>query len=162
MWRSASCSINTCRRASPGRSRNSAAAAPARTATDGWLASGREWQVDRECGSDAGRAEHLDRATVRLGNMAHDGEPESGATGRARSRVVDSIEPFEDAVEILGRNTDPCVCDGQLRISAGTVRRRMHLPALWRVPNGVLEQILNEMTKITLGSKDQERAVHFG
>lgn len=82
--------------------------------------------------------------------------------GLARSGVVDSIEPFKDAIEVLRWNADAGVRDGQLRVASDTSRRREHLAPVGCVTNRVLEQVLDEVREISLGSEYQQRRIHVG
>ena len=49
---------------------------------------------------------HRDLTAVGAGDVAHDGETESGAAGVAAARLVDSIEAFEDPFEVAARDAD--------------------------------------------------------
>ena len=45
------------------------------------------------------------RTAVRLDQVAHDGQAESGAAFVARRAGVDAIEALEDSAEVLGRDS---------------------------------------------------------
>ena len=49
---------------------------------------------------------HADLTTVLLNDPLRDGEPEAGATRVTGSGRVGSVEPFEDTLNLVGRNAD--------------------------------------------------------
>ena len=49
-----------------------------------------------------------------LGDVAHDGQAQSRAAGLARPARVDAVEALEDPLEVLGRDADALVADGDL------------------------------------------------
>jgi len=52
-----------------------------------------------------------DVAAVRLDDLANDGESDPGATGRTRSRPIDTMEPLPDEREVGARNIGAAVGD---------------------------------------------------
>ena len=50
-----------------------------------------------------------DLAAVRLDDVAHDGEPEPGSTGRAAARLIDAVEALEDPFEVAARDPDALI-----------------------------------------------------
>src|SRR5262249_35738371 len=68
-------------------------------------------QPQGEGRSDADRGVDVDAAAVVDRDVLDDGEAEPGATGVPRAGLVGAVEPFEDAVEVLGRDADALVAD---------------------------------------------------
>ena len=55
---------------------------------------------------------------MELDQLLHQRQPDAGPLLRAPARVLDPVEPLEDAVDLLGRNADSRVADGQLDVPA--------------------------------------------
>src|SRR4030095_15427125 len=84
----------------------------------------RHWQADDElCAATDALAECLDRAAVRLDQMAHDREPETETSMRARRAHVLLAKPLEDVREEIGRDPLPRVLDRE-DAGAGIEHRR--------------------------------------
>src|SRR6185312_11502866 len=71
------------------------------------------WEKRANHGTAAGCALGFDPARVRLDEVAHDGEPESGAARVARPAGIHSIKALEDAGQVLGRDADARIADAQ-------------------------------------------------
>jgi hypothetical protein len=51
---------------------------------------------------------------MELDQLLHQRQPDARPLLRAPSRVFDPVEPLEDSVDLLGRNADSRIADGQL------------------------------------------------
>src|SRR5256885_7373913 len=69
-------------------------------------AGGRQRQFEGEGGAVALLRLHGDLALVGLGDVAHDGQPEAGATGGPAAGAVDTVETLEDPLEVSARDPD--------------------------------------------------------
>ena len=69
------------------------------------------WEKRANHGPAAGHALGFDSTRVGLDEMAHDGEPETGAAGIARPAGIHAIKPLEDVWDILDPNPFPRVAD---------------------------------------------------
>src|SRR5256885_4891123 len=88
----------------------------------------------------AGLAEHRDRATVHLDQLAHDAQAEAGATMPARAAAITLDEFVEDDPLRLGRNPNACVLDGDPHHAARGLRHDLDVAALGEL-HSVGEQI---------------------
>ncbi len=88
-----------------------------------------------------------DGAAAILHAMLGDGKAQTGAAGFTRTRRIDTVEPFENAVERILRNADALVHDTDrhfVGVLAGAVADRDgDRGVLRRVVDGVLHQILH-------------------
>jgi hypothetical protein len=98
-----------------------------------------------------------DRAAVELGDVPHDGEPESEATMHATSAGFGLPEGIEDEREELGRDPAPAVGHGDLDVRAHALEHDLHRPALRRELDGVGQQVPDELLQTVRITGDQPR-----
>src|SRR5882757_3441597 len=88
-------------------------------------------------------------ATVRCGDSCHDSQTEAGAPVGASTRVVRSAEALEGMWNELRREAGPVVPyrDLQNRGRIALARAQPHLAAAPAVPQGIVEQVVDPLTK---------------
>src|SRR5262245_27107182 len=82
--------------------------------------------------------------------MAHDREPEPGATGGTATCPVDSIEPLEDAIQIALRDADALVRDRDLDRAVATPGANLHARSGLAVLDRVLDQVPDGGDQLTV------------
>jgi hypothetical protein len=65
----------------------------------------------------------MDASAVRFDDRARDREAEATAPGVSRAASIDSVKPFEDPLELLGRDTRAGIADCDLEPAAPVVCR---------------------------------------
>src|SRR5205809_6776 len=111
-------------------------------------------QLEREPAPDADRAVEVDAPAVRLDDVAHDGEAETGRADVAALAGLD--EAVEDAFLLIGRDPAAGVAD---RDDDGPVRRRgldAHRAAGGRVAERVREQVGERPGELRGIARDRE------
>src|SRR5207249_11929614 len=100
--------------------------------------------LETERAALAGAAPHQHLAAVERDGVLHDREAESGPALLARARLVDAVEAFEDAREILRRDPRAGVLD--LAPNPGFIapQRDPHPPPL-RVLHRVVDQVRHRL-----------------
>src|SRR6476646_2187606 len=83
----------------------------------------------------------LDRAAVRFGDPADDGQTESDAAILAGTRLSGAIEAFEDASCIVRRDADPGVGNPQSNGGGAGVQRCRYLASRRRIAESVIQQV---------------------
>ena len=86
---------------------------------------------------------------MRFGYALHDGQPETGPARRASTRGIDPVEAVEDARQVLGRDPDAVVGNGQ---GDDARAQQAHLggdvaPGR-RVADAVLHQVLDDADEL--------------
>ncbi len=115
-----------------------------------WQSHPRGRQANREPRALAGLALDHQIATVPLGHVLDDRQPEAGAAGVARAAGVDAVEALGEARQVLAGDAATVVGHGEFGASVGEgLPAELDAAALRRVANGVVEQV-------------GERAAHFG
>jgi len=109
------------------------------------MRSGIVWQHEGEHAALAHGALHGDVAAVRLGDPARDSQPQPRAATPSCARLVQAVEPLEDALQILGRNARPRIAHGQPRPCAVHVERELNAPARRRVGDGVVNKVQQQL-----------------
>ncbi len=71
-------------------------------------------EIDRYKRTLTGLALKRDLATMLLDDPARNRQSQSRSSGIATTGRVGAIEPFEDVWQILWRNADSCIADGDL------------------------------------------------
>src|SRR5260370_33698639 len=84
----------------------------------------------------------LDVALVIGGDVADDGQPQSGAPAVAAATLVHPVEPLEDAVEIPSRDADTVGFHVQLDLSVRHRRHEPDRPSVVAELPGVLEEVV--------------------
>src|SRR5690348_8406095 len=85
--------------------------------------------------------------------MLDDRQPETGAAWPG-SRLIDSIETFEHAAEIIRRDAVPGVGDGQLKAAVEQLGTHVDRAALRRVVDRVLDQVPRNVVELRRVSRE--------
>ena len=102
----------------------------------------RRRQGHDEAGAHAGTvALGLDPAAVRLDESARNRKADAAAAAVAGPAAVHTVEALEDTIEVLGRDALSGIGDRERHIVSMTFSAYLHTPALWRMPQGVVEQV---------------------
>src|SRR5690606_1245533 len=92
-----------------------------------------------------------------FGDLADDREAESGPAELARAAGVDTVEALEDVRQVLGRNSNAGVADGQFGDRAVAAQGDVDRPAGRGVANGVLDQVPDQLAQPFSVSPDGDR-----
>src|SRR5574340_454171 len=84
---------------------------------------------------------HADRAAMSLHDGFADGESESGTIAVAVPRRVDAVEPVEQLVKMLRRDSRAGIVDGKDDGVSVPAHGNLHSAAPWRMPDRVRQQI---------------------
>src|SRR5207244_930681 len=103
-----------------------------------------------------------DAASVRLGDMAHDREPEPRAAPAPDARLVDLVEALEDAVDLRPRDADPVVLDRQHDRLPVAPRPHDDGFALAGELDGVVQQVDEQLAKALLVAADRRQVARDG
>ena len=111
--------------------------------------------LEGERAADPRGALHRHRSAVRLGDAAHDGQPEAGAVA---VHALAPVEPVEDQRLLLGADPRPVVLDGKLHAPVGGTHVHEHpaagLDELDRVDHEVGQRDLHPLP---VAGDDEER-----
>src|SRR4029078_8351499 len=91
-------------------------------------------------------ARRTHRSTVRLHEMLHDGKAEACPSDLARASRIHPIESLEDARQVLARNSNARIAHAQDDARLLAAREDGNAPRL-RIPNGVLHEVLQNLTE---------------
>src|SRR3990167_4189961 len=70
-----------------------------------------DWNGYAKARAAAGRGAHFDRATMALGDAAHDRQPQPVAALRSRRATIQAVKGLEDALPFGGGNARTVVID---------------------------------------------------
>ena len=82
---------------------------------------------------------------VELDGMLDDGQAEAGAAGLSGMALVHAVEPLEDALLLILRNSDSVILYDQYRLHVLMGYSDMHLSALIVVTDGISGQIIYKL-----------------
>ena len=106
-------------------------------------------------GSDAQFALNSDASTDGDRQVFDDGQPQASPSGFSRTGFVDGVEPFEDTVEILSRNSDTLVDHKQFDSIVVRLGLESDLSSAFGVANRVAQEVSEDGAKgIELGKND--------
>src|SRR5215471_18602549 len=98
-------------------------------------------QDNRECGPSTEAAGHRDGPSLALHGVFDDGESEARAPGRPCSRLLHTVEPLENACQILAGNAGAGVRYGESKSFGRGASRYANGTVLTVVVNSVVEKI---------------------
>src|SRR5579883_1224895 len=96
-------------------------------------------QREREAGAALRFVPHPDLTTLRLHDVAGDGEPKSRAA--ALPRGVDLVEALEDAALLPGRDSRPGIGNADGHGVGFQVAGDAYLASLWRELDGIVQEV---------------------
>lgn len=76
-----------------------------------WLVAGK---LHDKCGSLTRRGFSVDTSPMGFHDRACDREAEAAAAAIARAAVIETVEAFEDLLELVARDARPAIADGDL------------------------------------------------
>src|SRR5689334_8957917 len=110
--------------------------------------SGRERDLDLETASPAQLAASLDPASMLLGDMLDDREPEPGAAGVPRASSIHPIEPLEDARQVSARDPNARVRDREDGVRVGALDANLDPSAGSCEPDRIVQQVAREKAEV--------------
>src|SRR6266498_963845 len=96
-------------------------------------------------------------ATVQLGDMFHNREPETGTTQLAAARFVSPIETLENPWQIIFADPNPIIAHAEHDLRAALSRAQTNLSVLTRIFQGVIQQIIENFMQPGLIPADRPR-----
>ena len=83
-------------------------------------------------------------ATVQLHGVLDDGQSQTRATQCAAAPLVDTVEAFEDAVKVFGRNALAIVADTEVPVLLFFPGRDFYSRAIAGIEDGVVDEIAED------------------
>ena len=121
-------------------------------------AEARETDGEPRAGADA--AGDVDLAADRLDQVLDDREAQAGPAELAAPRLVDAVEPLEDAGQVVAGDADPGVGDLDARSRRSMTRATdADRAVLGRVLDGVVDQVVDDLADGLLVGQDQRAVV---